>query len=135
MRIPLIAMTAVLAVLTGFTPAAQAKDYNIKQMTAEVSRALESRRQRFDRLADLKSSGAIGENNKGYISVLKHDPQTAEMVKDENKDRKVIYQTIAEQNGLADALPVIEEVFARVQRDKAGPGENVQKPDGTWIKK
>lgn len=135
MRYNLMIILAVLTAVAGFTPGAQAKDYNIKQMTAEVSMALENRRQRYDRLSELKTAGTIGENNKGYISVLKHDPQTAELVKEENKDRKVIYQTIASQNGLADALSVIEEVFARVQRDKAVKGERIQSPDGTWKSK
>lgn len=112
-----------------------AKDYNIKQMTAEVTVALEQRRERYERLTELKGQGVIGENNKGYLSVLKHDPQVAELIKKENQDRKVIYQTIAEQNGLGGAINVIEEVFAGVQREKAAAGDQVQLPDGKWISK
>lgn len=131
----LSALMVTVALFAAAVPAGEAKDYNIKQMTQEVSVALESRKQRYDRLAELKGRGVIGENKDGYISVLRHDPQTAELVKEENKDRKVIYQTIAEQNGLADAIQVIEEVFARVQREKAAAGEMVQQKDGQWKKK
>ena len=116
-------------------PEVYAKDYNIIQMTAEVSQALENRRERFERLSELKREGVIGENNQGYLSVLKHDPQVAELVKSENRDRRVIYQTIAQQNGLGDAIDLIEQVFAGVQREKAGAGEMVQSPDGKWINK
>lgn len=129
----IIATAIVLAVIMPLQ--VDAKDYNIKQMTAEVSNALEKRRERFGKLTNMKSQSVIGENNKGYISVLKHDPQTAELVKQENQDRKIIYQTIAEQNGLADAIQVIEEVFARVQREKAKAGEMFQQKNGEWKKK
>jgi hypothetical protein len=109
--------------------------YDIKQMTPEVQNALNGRRDRFDQLRALKSSGAVGENNRGYVEVLKQDGSAGDIVAAENRDRKVIYQTIAEQNGLENAISTIESVFAQVQRDKAGPGEQVQTEDGRWISK
>lgn len=115
---------------------AVAQEYSIKQMTPEISRALENRRDRYDRLEELKKEGAVGENNRGYVEVLAGGRQAAPLVETENKDRKVIYQAIAEQNALgANALTTVEKVFAQVQHEKAAPGTKVQTEDGRWITK
>jgi uncharacterized protein len=113
---------------------AQSK-YSIKQMTPEVKQALDSRRDRFDQLRVLKASGAIGENNKGYVEVLRAEGNAKSLASAENTDRRTIYQTIAEQNGLEGAISTIESVFAQVQRDKADPGDQIQTPDGAWASK
>lgn len=121
---------------SGFQPVLSfAADYNIKQMTPEVTAALENRRARYNQIQDLKKQGLIGENNQGYISVLKHDVKIVPVIEAENQDRKVIYQTIADQNGLSGALNQIEKVFAGVQRDKAQAGEKVQLENGNWVTK
>lgn len=113
-----------------------AADYNIKQMTPEVTVALENRRSRYEQLQDLKKQGLIGENNKGYISVLKHNVDIVGVIEAENQDRKVIYEAIAVQNQLGSgAIGVIEKAFANVQREKARPGEKVQLENGDWVSK
>ena len=109
--------------------------YSIKQMTPEVQAALNNRRDRFDELRQLKSAGALGENNKGYVEVLQAQGNATTIADAENKDRRVIYQTIAEQNGLEDALSTIEKVFSQVQHDKAESGDKVQDEDGQWVAK
>ena len=108
-------------------------NYSIKQMTPEVEAALNNRRDRFDALRELKSKGSIGENNSGYVEALSPDAQDAATA--ENNDRKVIYQTIAEQNNLKDAIGTIEKVFAQVQREKAQAGDKIQQEDGSWTTK
>lgn len=113
-----------------------AADYSIKQMTPEVTVALENRRSRYEQLQDLKKQGLVGENNKGYISVLKHNIDIIGVIEAENQDRKVIYETIAVQNQLGSgAIGVIEKAFANVQREKARPGEKVQLENGDWVSK
>ncbi|MGE0269197.1 MAG: YdbL family protein [Candidatus Omnitrophota bacterium] len=112
-----------------------AADYNIKQMTPEVTVALENRRSRYDQIQDLKKQGLIGENNQGYISVLKHKVEIVDVIEAENRDRKVIYETIASQNQLGGAINKIEKVFASVQREKAQAGEKVQLENGNWVSK
>lgn len=110
--------------------------YDIKEMTPEVKAALENRRSRFDQLKDLKAKGVAGENNRGYVEVLKDDPSARSLVESENNDRRVIYKTIEVQNNLFGAMETIEKVFAQVQRDKASPGDQIQTENGTWeIKK
>ncbi len=109
--------------------------YQIKQMTPEVSQALENRKARFEKLHTLKAQGAIGENNKGYVQVLDPTAEAQSTADAENNDRKIIYATIADQNGLQDAINTIEKVFASVQRDKAVAGEKIQTEDGSWTTK
>ena len=116
-------------------PAQAQAQYDIKTMTPEVEKALENRRARYNDLKAFKENGTIGENNKGYVEALKDDPQAQQLADAENADRKVIYQTIADQNGLSGSIDVIETTFAKVQRDKAASGEMVQDPDGERVKK
>ena len=109
--------------------------YSIKEMTAEVKSALDNRHDRFDKLAQFKKDGIVGENNQGYVEVLEKGKGAEDLVAAENKDRGVIYQTIADQNRLKDELATIEKVFAEVQRDKAQAGEKIQNEDGSWVTK
>jgi len=110
-------------VLSGMVSLAAAQEnYSIKEMTTKVEQALDGRRNRYDELSVLKASGIIGENNQGYVEVLKEGKEVQSLVDAENQDRRVIYQTIAEQNDLMDARKTIEKVFAQVQRDKAQSG-------------
>ena len=110
--------------------------YNIKTMTPQVERALENRRDRYNELSLLKARGAVGENNRGYLEVLDNSNSDAKAAANaENADRKVVYETIAEQNGLSDEMGTIEKVFAQVQRDKAQLGDMIQDESGNWVKK
>lgn len=113
---------------------AEAK-YSLKEMTPEVSAALDARRSRFENLADLKSKGMVGEDNRGYVKALVSAPEVEAVVEAENKDRAVVYTTIAGQNNLAAEMATIEKVFAEVQRDKAKPGEKIQDANGQWVTK
>jgi uncharacterized protein len=128
--ISIFVLIGVVGVSTAF---AEAK-YSIKKMTPDVQQALDQRRDRFDQLRQLKSTGALGENNRGYVEVLKNEGPAQSIASAENNDRRTIFQTIAEQNGLQGALATIEAVFAQVQRDKADAGDQIQMPDGRWVK-
>ena len=127
--------TLFLLALTFAVPAFAEGKYSIKQMTPEVQAALDNRHDRFSQLQALETSGVIGENNRGYVQVLKADASADAIAAAENSDRRVIYQTIARQNGLEGEVGTIEAVFAQVQRDKAAPGEQVQAEDGRWVTK
>ncbi len=59
----------VLGTLT-CSPLAWAGSYDIKEMTPEIQQALSGRQARYGQLKQLKSSGAIGENNEGYVEAL-----------------------------------------------------------------
>lgn len=122
------------AALTPLSARAEAK-YSLKEMTPEVSAALDARRARFDNLADLKSKGMVGEDDRGYVKALVSAPEVEGVVEAENKDRTIVYTTIAGQNNLAGEIATIEKVFAEVQRDKAKPGEKIQADSGQWVTK
>lgn len=124
----------IAALLTPLSVWAEAK-YSLKEMTPEVSAALEARRGRYDQLAALKAKGVVGENDRGYLQALVSDPEVESVVAAENTDRKLVYKTIAEQNNLAGEMATIEKVFAEVQHDKARPGDKIQKADGRWVAK
>ena len=125
-------MVCVLICVAAATAPAQVK-YDIKEMTPAVKSALDGRKARFADLKALKTKGVVGENNRGYVETLGGGKSAESVVSAENKDRKLVYKAIVEQNKLgAGALATVEAVFARVQRDKAEPGEKVQDASGRW---
>ncbi len=128
-----ILLLVMLVVVIG-SAWAQGK-YSIKEMTPEVQQALDARKERFSELRALKASGAVGESNQGYVIALQESVAVAALVENENRNRKVLYQTIAEQNGLQGNLSTIEAAFAQVQREKAAPGDKLQNEDGSWTTK
>ncbi len=128
---------ALLIGMVCWTPSVigEEQSYDIKEMTPQVLSALEGRRDRYDQLNTLKENSILGENNKGYVEVLKEEGNAVVIAEEENVNRKTIYQTIADQNNLTDELLTIEKIFALVQRDKASPGNMIQTEDGQWEKK
>ncbi len=115
---------------------AWAAQYDIKQMTPEIQRALASRQSRYEELRSLKAAGRIGENNRGYVEALDKSPALQGLVEAENRDRRVIYNAIVEQNGLGPAgMSQVEKTFAEVQRDKAKAGDSIQLASGEWMQK
>lgn len=124
----------LLSIIATSLSLAQAK-YDIKEMTPEVQAALDGRRERFNELRGLKADGKVGENNRGYVELLKDDTAAKSLVDAENHDRKTVYKTIEKQNNLTDAMATIEKVFAQVQQEKAQPGDKIQDEDGRWVTK
>ena len=117
-------------------PWSMATDYNFKKMTPEIDQALKNRQARYYQLQGLKREGLVGENNKGYVTDLKNNSSASTLVTAENKDRRIIYEALAEQNMLGAAgLLEVERAFAEVQNDKAEPGDMIQSPAGGWKKK
>lgn len=113
-----------------------AAQYDIKEMTPQVQQAIQGRQARFQQLQTLKAQGLIGEDNQGFVAVLKSGGDTDAVVSAENKDRSAIYQTIVQQNNLgADGLGKVKSVFAEVQSEKARSGDFIQTSAGQWIQK
>ena len=102
-----------------FSVTVQAAQYDIKEMTLEVQKALDGRKERFKEIHALKASGAVTENGQGYVTVVSASGNAAALVAEENKDRKVIYETIVQQNNLGpNGMSVVEKAFAEVRRDR-----------------
>lgn len=113
-----------------------AADYDYKTMTPDIEKALKNRQSRYYQLQNFKQEGAIGENNKGYVTNLKDNSAAATLAADENRDRRVLYEALAEQNKLGGTgLLEVQRAFADVQREKAAAGDMVQSSSGDWQKK
>jgi uncharacterized protein len=129
----LLAVTLMILTATSLCFAA---DYDYKTMTPDIEKALKNRQARYYQLQTLKQEGVIGENNKGYVTSLKENPTTDAVTAAENRDRRVLYEALAEQNKLGNTgLLEVQRAFAEVQEEKAGPGDMVQSSSGDWKKK
>jgi len=104
---------------------------------SEKEEAIQNRRNRFSRVADLKTRGLAGENHRGYLEPRgKCSQEVKDLIKAENQDRKIIYQATANEQGVS--LAEVEAIFAQLHRDRAEPGEWIQINRGdnwVWAKK
>ena len=76
--------------------------YAQEGISADVETATNSRRDRRADLMILEIKGVIGENKSGLVQIMPgHDADAAAsaMVAQENKDRMVIYNSVAAKNG------------------------------------
>ena len=96
----------------------------------------ESFKQRFPKVAALKSAGTVGETHAGYIALVDEktkDEDAKELVEEENEERKELYKLIAEKEGTTH-----EKVAERAGKrafEKAKAGEYLKGEDGKWTKK
>ncbi len=88
---------------------------------------------RLSVIVDLKAMGVVGENNQGYLELLKGQTEKKEVVAAENKDRKMIYEKIARQAN-TDVKLVGQRRAAQIA-EKATAGEWLQDAAGKWYKK
>lgn len=111
----------------------------LRTRTPEVMASIESRRQRFPQLAQWKGKGCIGENARGLVQGRPGQgcgPEVGALIDAENRDRMTLYRTLLQQNNMPPAdLARVEAAFARVNRDKAAPGEWIQSETGQWMRK
>ena len=98
-----------------------------------------NRRLRTGEIQQLKNDRVIGEDRDGYLD-LKMQPQDPKylayakgVVSDENADRTYLYLANAQTQN--KPLELVERDYAQLWRDRAFPGEWVQKEDGTWTQK
>jgi len=115
---------AVAVVLGAFTVAARAED--LGAVKARMS-------QRIAQIDQLKSSGAIGENNRGLLELRGGGGEAGAVVAAENRDRATVYAQIAKQTG-ASADQVGRKRAQQIASGSA-PGVWLQKDDGSWYKK
>lgn len=98
-------------------PASQAKPqsslmfsgiaYAQEEISLKIKGAVDSRKGRFSDLREWEAKGVIGENHKGFVELRDKIAAGGDLAKiqsiiaNENKDRQVIYQDIAENNGIS----------------------------------
>jgi uncharacterized protein YdbL (DUF1318 family) len=90
-------------------------------------------RERYPQIQKLKTAGTIGETDEGYVDFVdKKDPKAADLVKDENVDRKAAYKLIADKEGVD--VDVVAKRAAKRNFERAKAGEWL-KEGGKWKKK
>lgn len=130
--------------LLGVTPA-QAQEIPEPETTnPAIRKIIDSRAARLAEINGYKSSGVIGENNKGdleirdlgAISDLRVRADVQKLVRAENADREQLYREIAAAKNIDPAqLDKIRETYAATLRENARPGDWIQMPDGSWKQK
>jgi uncharacterized protein YdbL (DUF1318 family) len=125
-----------------FAPEARAQ-VDIDISSPAVRKLKASIKERFSALRPFYKKGAIGENNRGYLQMrdtkgltLKEKSTLKRLVREENADRKALYEEIVRVNKLAkEVIPEVERLFANSWRRKArAKGWWVQEDDGTWTR-
>ncbi|MDX1776090.1 MAG: YdbL family protein [Desulfobulbales bacterium] len=90
--------------------------------------------ERLSAIQELKSAGAVGENNKGFLEFVPGAARKMErVIADENSDREIVYRAIAEQQKTTPEL--VGERRAKQITERAGAGEWLQDESGKWYKK
>lgn len=84
-------------------------------------------------IVSLKAQGIVGENNQGYLAVLKNAGDKEKVVTAENQDRRRIYTAIAKKQGTTPAL--VGKRRAIQIAEKADPGTMIQDESGQWRRK
>jgi hypothetical protein len=101
-----------------------------------------------------KRLGWVGENNLGLLTPFPMNKENApddlqafaarypqdeflSVVKQVNQAREVVMMRVVETNAdfTEKDLPRIKRVFAKLNREKALPGEKMQKEDGSWARR
>jgi uncharacterized protein YdbL (DUF1318 family) len=110
----------------------------IPNMTPALEKAIQNRKDRYQKVRGYKSVGAIGETDQAVLEVrsspILSNPDEKKsieaLVEDENADRVTIYREIAKQNKATDeaGLAKIRQTWARVHREKSEKGDWVQTP-------
>jgi len=126
-----IAALSTLALSAGaFAQAEEHDDPRLDKLRAKFE-------QRYPEILKAKNAGKIGENTVGHVEIVhdedKDDADLRKLVAAENADRDDLYRIVAE---LENVTP--EEVAkhnALRNYKKAGPGDYLKKPDGTWGRK
>ena len=121
-RNTIIAIAAVI-ILGLLITSGYASSQDIKQRMIE----------RLPVIAALKAKGLVGEDNRGYLQFIGQKKENEEVVAAENKDRQMVYEAIAKQQGTT--VELVGQHRAIQIADKAQSGEWLQDANGKWYKK
>ena len=106
----------------------------VAPLRAEDLGAVKARmEQRLAQVKTLKSQGAVGENNRGFLDVRGSGGDAGAVVAAENSDREVVYASLAKQTGTS--AEQVGKARARKLAQGANPGEWIQDESGQWKKK
>ena len=103
---------------------------------SEVQKAIDQRKDRWEKIKSLESKGVIGENNRGYTQVKNISKagqarkDVPDLVKKENEDRQQVYRYVSQKSGVT--LQETEKLFAKSTRADAPTGTPVENAVGKW---
>ena len=122
MKLRIISLFAALCVVTVTAFAANAADLR-RQMAA-----------RLPAIDAMKTSEAVGENNRGLLEVrAAGKADAASLVAEENRDREAVYEIIAKETGATPES--VAHARAKQIAANSHPGVWVQDESGAWKKK
>lgn len=110
--------------------------YAAEGLDPEVEAAVSNRRDRRSALVAWEGKGVIGENKSGLVEVRlqsKATPDVEDLVRAENRDRMVIYKSVAEKNG--SSVQEVQRLYAKRLQADAPAGTPIQVPDdkGSYV--
>jgi len=94
---------------------------------------IQSMKNRKATIKQLKTSGVVGETNKGYLAFVGGSGGQDAVVAAENQDRKELYALVAKKQNTS--LSVVENNMGVVKAQRAKPGEFYQNSSGAWQKR
>lgn len=89
--------------------------------------------ERLPVIVDMKARGVVGENNQGYLELLRGQTENQDLVAAENRDRRAVYEQIARQTNTN--IQVVGQRRALQIAERASPGEWLQGAQGNWYQK
>ena len=89
--------------------------------------------QRLPQIDALKSSGALGENNRGFLDVRAAAPDADSVAAAENKDRTAVYAAIGSRTGAG--AEAVGKARAKQIAANSAAGVWLQRESGEWYKK
>lgn len=115
--------------------------YAQESLNPDVENAALRRRQRHSELESWESKGVVGENKLGLVEIKSPENssgQLSDLVKNENSDRMIIYESVAKKNKVT--LDEVQQLYAkRLQADAPSgtPIEVVSASSGNyeWVRK
>lgn len=125
MKTILLRLCLLVGLLSGGVASAQAAE-DLGAVKARLA-------QRLGSLDQLKSSGAIGETNRGLVDLRAASPTAGDLVAAENRDRGMVYAAIAQQTG--STVDTVGRARAKQIAAASAPGVWVQRESGEWYQK
>ncbi|MEK7793401.1 MAG: DUF1318 domain-containing protein [Candidatus Hydrogenedentota bacterium] len=110
----------------------------LDESSPRVKQIADAMRARNADVEKAKKTGAVGENNRGFLELKKSEllsgseevNSVQRLIAADNEDRKALYQEIARLNKANNVdVSTLESVYAKKRRERAQPGELVQLPD------
>ena len=88
---------------------------------------------RLPAIRELKDSRSAGENNQGFLEFLGNAIENRGVVESENSDRRMVYDAIANQQGIqADAVGRLRAIK---NAERARPGDMIHNKNNDWTQK